>query len=238
MYDSMIFYRSFYEAISKLEPSLQLEIYNAIFDYGLCEEELALSPMACAIFELIKPQIDANNRRRENGKKGAEYGKLGGRPKKENPEITPRKPQGNPTETPNVNYNVNVNVNENENLNENLNENVNENEKEEAEKKLSSDFLDLYNLYCPSLPSVKKLTDKRKRAIRTLIKAFSWEEIKEGLQKAEASDFCKGNNDRHWKADIDFLTNQNSFTKLLEGKYDNRQNAPKESSVWSRWENA
>ena len=69
--------------------------------------------MERAVFELVKPQIDANYRRRENGIKGKEYGKLGGRPKKplDNPQKTPKKPQKNPRETDNKPANVNVNAN-------------------------------------------------------------------------------------------------------------------------------
>ena len=115
MYESMIFYKSFYDAIQGLDTELQAEIYNAIFKYGLYGELDELSPIANTVFTLIKPQIDANNKRKENGKKGAEYGKLGGRPKKDNPKETPNKPQENSTQTPNVNENENDNVNANEN---------------------------------------------------------------------------------------------------------------------------
>lgn len=113
MYESMIFYRSFYDAIQGLDAELQAEIYNAVFKYGLYGELDELSPIANTVFTLIKPQIDANNKRKENGKKGAEYGKLGGRPKKDNPEETPKEPQENPAQPPNVNENANVNDNDN-----------------------------------------------------------------------------------------------------------------------------
>lgn len=125
MYESMVFYKSFYDAIKGLEPVLQAEIYNAVFEYGLYGNMQDISPIATTIFTLIKPQIDANNKRRENGKKGAEYGKLGGRPKKDNGKQSVNKPLKNPEQTPNDN--VNVNDNENDNVNDNANDNVNVN---------------------------------------------------------------------------------------------------------------
>jgi len=113
--NSFIFYRSFYEAITELPDEEKGRIYDAIFKYALDGECASLSGVEKAIFTLIKPQIDANQKKYENGKKGAEYGALGGRPRKENnPEITPGKPLENPEQTPNVNVNVNVNENGNE----------------------------------------------------------------------------------------------------------------------------
>lgn len=110
MRDSFVFYRSFYDAIKGLPRDIQGEIYTAIMEYGLYGKETEnLKPIAQSIFTLIQPQIEANNKRFENGKKGAEYGVRGGRPKKNNPKETPKKPQENPKETPNVNDNVNVN---------------------------------------------------------------------------------------------------------------------------------
>lgn len=44
------------------------------------------------------------------------------------------------------------------------------------------------------------------------------------IEKMGQSAFCAGENDRHWKATIDFfLANDNNFVKAMEGKYDNRE---------------
>lgn len=100
MRDSFIFYRSFYEAIKDLPRDVQGEIYTAIMEYSLYGKETEqLKPIARSIFTLIRPQIDINNQRYENGKKG-------GRRK------TEEEPNDNQTITkhePNVNDNVNVN---------------------------------------------------------------------------------------------------------------------------------
>ena len=115
--ESFVFYRSFYEGIKELPRDIQGEVLTAIMEYGLngvtTENQ---KPITKAMFALIKPQLDANNQRFENGRLGAEHGKKGGRPKKEkpqeNPNLTPKKPQENPNLTPNVNDNVNVNDND------------------------------------------------------------------------------------------------------------------------------
>ena len=109
--NSFVFYRSFYEAIKKLKKSDQLTLYSHICEYALGENVGEISGVPAAIFDLIKPQIDANLRRYENGLKG-------GRPK------TEPKPNNNLTATK-PKRNVNVNVNENVNVNDNVNVNVN-----------------------------------------------------------------------------------------------------------------
>ena len=128
MRDSLVFYRSFYEAVKDLPAEEFKEAVSAIMEYGLNDEEQAPSGAAKVFLIMAKPLIDANNKKHENGKKGAEFGKLGGRPKKE----TPKKPQENPNRTPNVNVDVNVN----------------ENIKESEEKKL--------RFYPPTLEELKK----------------------------------------------------------------------------------
>lgn len=124
MRDSFIFYRSFAEAIGSLSNRDRLRLFDALIAYALDDVEPDLSGAARGMFMLIRPQIDANNRRYENGKKGAEHGSKGGRPK--NPKETPNEPQENPKETPNenVNGNENLNVNQNENQNGNVSTDV------------------------------------------------------------------------------------------------------------------
>ncbi|WP_025833609.1 DUF6291 domain-containing protein [Bacteroides stercorirosoris] len=113
MRESFVFYRSFYDAIKDLPRDVQGEIYTAIMEYSLYGKETEnLKPIARSVFTLMKPQIDVNNKRFENGKKG-------GRPKSEgkpdgNQNKTNEKPKNNQNETkdePNVNVNDNVNVN-------------------------------------------------------------------------------------------------------------------------------
>lgn len=107
MRDSIVFYRSFYEAIKEIPLEEQGVVYNAIYGYALDGIEPELSGIAKAIFLLVKPQIDANNSRYENGKKG-------GKPKTNQTETKAEpKPNQDVTETePNVNVNVNVNEND------------------------------------------------------------------------------------------------------------------------------
>lgn len=73
MRDSMIFYRSFYECVVDLPAEVKLEVWNAIFEYSLNfnhdVNSLQLSTIGRAVFTLIKPQLDANLKRYENGNK-------------------------------------------------------------------------------------------------------------------------------------------------------------------------
>ena len=107
MRDSIVFYRSFYEAIKEIPIEQQGIVYNAIYGYALDGVEPELTGVAKAIFLLVKPQIDANNAKYENGKKG-------GKPKANLSETKPEpKPNQNVTKPePNVNENVNVNEND------------------------------------------------------------------------------------------------------------------------------
>lgn len=112
MKDSFVFYRSFFEALTGMDKESQADCLMAIADYALNDKEPDLTPEVRMFFTLVKPQIDANKKRFENGSKG-------GRPKKPNNnlEVSKIEPNNNQKETkpkPNVNDNVNVNVNIND----------------------------------------------------------------------------------------------------------------------------
>lgn len=110
MRDSFIFYRSFFESFEGLSKKDRLILFEAVCNYALNDIEPELNGIPLAIFKLLKPQLDANIRRYENGCKG-------GRPKK-----TETKPKQNQTKTktiPNNNDNHNLNLNDNHNHNHN-----------------------------------------------------------------------------------------------------------------------
>lgn len=117
--DSFIFYKSFYEAIAELESEEdQLAALKAIIEYALGILDKPTSGVAAMALKFAKPQIDANNRKYENGKKG---GRATNKEPNANQTETKPKPNANQTETkaepntqnaePNVNVNVNDNVN-------------------------------------------------------------------------------------------------------------------------------
>ncbi len=111
--DSFIFYRSYYEAMSGLKDKDKLQLYNAISELSLNNNDIKLTGICKNIFTAIKPQILANSERYENGRKG-------GRPKKETTGFEKEKTTGFEKEKPNNNVNENVNVNKKENIKEKL----------------------------------------------------------------------------------------------------------------------
>ena len=73
--DSAVFYKSWKIAIDRLGDSKRGEIYEMILDYAIDSiYPKTDDPVALMIFDLVRVQIDVNNQRYANGKKG-------GRPK-------------------------------------------------------------------------------------------------------------------------------------------------------------
>ena len=103
MRESTVFYRSFYEAIKELDADMQSQVYCAIFEYALNFNQLELTGVAKTVFTLIKPQLDANQKRYDNGNKP----KL----KQTISKTEASHKQDTSKQYPNANVNDNVNVN-------------------------------------------------------------------------------------------------------------------------------
>jgi len=65
----MVLYRSFYDAIKLLPNDTQLEIFRAIFEFGLDGIEPELSKSALPFWLLIKPNLQANRTKWKSGSK-------------------------------------------------------------------------------------------------------------------------------------------------------------------------
>ena len=114
--NSFVFYDSFLEAMKHLNDAEFRECVLRIRDYALESiDEESQSPYVNIILAMAKPNLDSARRRYmasvENGKKGAEYGKLGGAPKG-NQNARKKQPQKQPLD---VDANEDVDVNEDEN---------------------------------------------------------------------------------------------------------------------------
>ena len=80
----------------------------------------------------------------------------------------------------------------------------------------------LFNETCTSFSKVTAVSADRKKHISARLKQYGVEKIKLVFQKAEASSFLKGDNNRKWKANFDWLLNETNFAKVLDGNYDDK----------------
>lgn len=67
------FPKSYYEALRLLPKSQRLEVYEAVCAFALYGEQPQLKGRSAAAFTLIKPEIEAEIRRSEEGRRCSEY---------------------------------------------------------------------------------------------------------------------------------------------------------------------
>lgn len=97
---------------------------------------------------------------------------------------------------------------------------------------------DLYNSLCPSYPSIRSLSEARKKAIRARLHTYTVDDFRTLFEKAEASEFLKGGNARNWSATFDWLIKDANMAKVLDGNYDNKgvdHNGSSERDSKSAW---
>lgn len=185
--DAFSFFWSFKDAIMGLEDENEkLAIYEALTDYAfLGIEPTDLTPICKIIWKLVKPNIDSSIKRYDacvnNGKKGAEYGSLGGRPKKkkETPEETPEE---TPKETPKKPLNKNKNKDKNKDLKENLCIDIDE-RKNFLSTTVSEDFLKFNNWLKENCPFVLKVaTQMTEKQYNQILGQYSKKDLCEVLQ--------------------------------------------------------
>lgn len=90
----------------------------------------------------------------------------------------------------------------------------------EKENDTCKQVVDLYHSICTSYPSVKALSEVRKREIKARLNTYSLDDLKAVFEKAEASSFLKGRNNRNWIANFDWLIRDENMAKVLDGNYD------------------
>jgi hypothetical protein len=90
---------------------------------------------------------------------------------------------------------------------------------DEGEK--PADLRSLWNAEAdPRLPRWRELTPKRSQQAAARLREHPLAEWRIILDRINASPFCLGQNDRGWKADVEFFLRPDTATRVLEGKYD------------------
>jgi len=74
------------------------------------------------------------------------------------------------------------------------------------------------------LSPVRSVTDKRRQRLAARVREHGIEGVLEAITRIGASGFCHGKGARSgWRADFDFLLQEQSLTRALEGRYDDRE---------------
>lgn len=84
------------------------------------------------------------------------------------------------------------------------------------------EVIDLYHSICVSLPTIRAVSSQRAKAIKARLQTYSLNDFKAMFEKAEASSFLKGKNERGWSATFDWLINEANMAKVLEDNYADR----------------
>ena len=80
------------------------------------------------------------------------------------------------------------------------------------------EVISLYHSICVSFPTIRAVSDARKKAVQNLLKTYTLDDFKTVFTNAEASSFLKGS-DGGWKASFDWLIKETNLLKVLEGNY-------------------
>ena len=227
--ESFVFYRSFRDAFRALDKDVRLRMYEAIIDYGLDLIEPHFEGIEKVLWTLIRPQLEANNKRFENGcKGGAPIGNQNARKQPRNNRETTEKQPKNNQKQPNVN----------ENENENVNENVNDIRTLKTSFKVSSfgandapadpkiDFEKIKGSWNDEaqkshslMPKLRSMQKQRQKQIAARIREYGEEVFFDAMKKAVASDFLNGKNRRGWIASFDWFVKPTNFAKVVDGNY-------------------
>lgn len=83
------------------------------------------------------------------------------------------------------------------------------------------EILDMFNEICKGLPSIREMTEQRKRKVKSFLKKRSLDDLRSFFMKVEASDFLTGRDGKWDNCSFDWITKPENIQKIIEGNYDN-----------------
>ena len=221
--ETFIFYRSFRDAFNALDKDVRLRMYEAVINYGLDLVEPHFEGIEKVLWTLIRPQLEANNKRFENGcKGGAPMGNQNARKQpKDNRETTQKQPRNNQKQPNNNNNN-----NENDIRTLKTSFKVSSFGANDAPADPEIDFEKIKGLWNDEahknhslMPMLRSMQKQRQKQIAARIREYGEEVFFDAMKKAVASDFLNGKNRRGWIASFDWFVKPTNFAKVVDGNY-------------------
>ena len=224
MKDSLIIYNSIEEVIECLEPEQVKSLMLAMIAYNKGEDVPELDAVTKMAFIPLRQQIDRDTekyndkceKRANAGRKGADVtnsrrsAKVGNAENKTAKTANAEFDENKTAKTADTEYDTDTEYDSD------INKNTSTSSADAVAR--------LYNDLCPSLPSVRTLSDKRKRDIKARLKKYTLDDFQKVFEKAEKSSFLRGDNERGFRASLDWLINEGNMAKVLDGNYDDRPN--------------
>lgn len=95
-----------------------------------------------------------------------------------------------------------------------------------------SRIVDAWNSLGAPFPRVQTISGKRKASLKRRIRDDFWmENWQKAIGLVKESAFCRGDNERKWRADFDWFIRPDSVLRLVEGKYAKRDGVKKQQRV-------
>ena len=224
---SFIMYDEYAQHFSLLSDTELGALMRAVFSYRLSGEVPELPDKAAMAFSFIRLRLDDDARRyEETCKKNRQNGARGGRKKSEDVSEKSDRFSEEPKRTDRFFEKPKKPDNDIDSDND-LDTDLDSDTDTEKQNRIADaiDYravVEKYGQECPSLPAVKILSDKRKRAIKKL--RDNGVDLDAFFEAAENSDFLSGRSGKWSGCNFDWLMNYNNAIKVLEGAYRNTKN--------------
>lgn len=96
-------------------------------------------------------------------------------------------------------------------------------------------IIDDYNATCTKLPTCRKLSDARRKAIRARLHTYTPEELHQIFVNAQNSPWHTGRNKNNWTADFDWLMKDVNAAKMLEKGNPSKFEQPASANWEDEW---
>lgn len=218
-----LLYYDYRKHLALLNDEERGKLLMALLDYGEHNTQPELEGAALMAFSFIQAQMDRDAEKyAETVKKRSEAGKMGGRP-------TKAKDADGKAKKANAFFGKQSEAKKGDTVTETVTDTETAIDQHPLPPKGGQQqpvpyarIVELYHTICTSYPTLRAIEGNREKQIAARWKKYKTiDAFRELFERAEASDFLKGDNDRGWTADFDWLIRPTNMSKVLEGKYDN-----------------